>query len=81
MTSDYDLKTVCSVSELAKKLDLSRARFYQLQKKGVFPVPVYCTRTKRPFYSSALQQKCINIRKTGIGFDGRPVIFNDLLFK
>ena len=42
---------------------------------GVFPKPVYCTRTKRPFYPLDLQQKCIEIRKTGIGHNGRPVIF------
>lgn len=76
MIPENDLKAVCSVTALAKKLGLSRARFYQLQKKGVFPVPVYCTRTRHPFYSSILQQKCIDIRKTGIGLDGHAVTFN-----
>ncbi len=75
MLSDNDLKAVCSVTELTKMLGLSRARFYQLQKMGVFPKPIYCTRTKRPFYPLDLQQKCIEIRKTGIGHNGRPVIF------
>ena len=46
MLPDYDLKAVCSVTALAKKLGLSRARFYQLQKMGVFCAPVYCTRTR-----------------------------------
>jgi len=32
---DHDLKAVCSVTALAEKLRLSRARFYQLQKLGV----------------------------------------------
>ena len=70
-----DLKAVCSVTELTKKLGLSRARFYQLQKMGVFPMPIYCTRTKRPFYPLELQQKCIDIRKTGIGLNGQATIF------
>ncbi len=75
MLSNDDLKAVCSVSELAKKLGLSRARFYQLQKVGVFPESVYCIRTKRPFYPLDLQEKCLAIRKTGIGHNGQPIIF------
>jgi len=75
MLLDNDLKAVCTVTELAKKLSLSRARFYQLQKTGIFPKPIYCTRTKRPFYPLDLQQKCVDIRKTGIGHNGQPVIF------
>ena len=75
MLSNNDFIAVCSVTELAKKLDLSRARFYQLQKVGVFPEPVYCVYTKRPFYTMGLQEKCLEIRKTGIGHNGRPIIF------
>jgi hypothetical protein len=75
MLSNNDFKAVCSVTELAKNLDMSRARFYQLQKVGVFPEPVYCIRTKRPFYPMDLQQKCLEIRRTGIGCNGRPIIF------
>ena len=60
-----DLNAVCSVTELAKTLGLSRARFYQLQKMGIFPMPIYCIRTRRPFYTPDLRQICVDIRKTG----------------
>ncbi len=76
MLSDNNLNAVCSITELVKKLALSRARFYQLQEIGIFPKPVYCIRTKRPFYPLDLQQKCIEIRKTGIGYNGQPIVFN-----
>ena len=75
MLLDNDFGAVCSVTELAGKIGLSRARFYQLMEKGVFPKPVYCTRTRRPFYTLNLQQKCIDIRKTGIGYNQQPVVF------
>ena len=68
-------KGICSVTELAKRLGMSRARFYQLKKIGVFPPPVYCIFTKRPFYTHQLQQQCITIRKTGLGFNGKIAIF------
>ena len=35
MLSNNELKAVCSVTDMANKLGLSRARFYQLQKVGV----------------------------------------------
>ncbi len=76
MSSNNDLKAVCTVTALVKKLGMSRARFYQLQNTGVFPEPVYCIRTKRPFYPLELQQKCIEIRRTGIGFNGLQILFN-----
>lgn len=77
MSPDYKLKAVCSVTDMAKKLGLSRARFYQLQEMDAFPKPVYCPRTKRPFYTLDLQQKCEEIRKTGIGYNGQPILFNN----
>jgi len=70
-----DLNEVCSVSRQAQKLGLSRSRFYQLQKVGVFPLPVYCIRTRRPIYPQNLQMVCMDIRKRGIGCNGQPVIF------
>ena len=73
--SENELKAVCSVTELAIILGLSRTRFYQLQRVGVFPMPVFCIRTKRPFYPLELQKKCIEIRKTGVAHNGQPVLF------
>jgi len=76
MSDKNDFMAVCSVSGMARKLELSRARFYQLQNTGVFPKPISDDHTKRPFYPLELQQKCMEIRKTGIGLNGKPVIFN-----
>lgn len=76
MFDKNDYMAVCSVSEMARKLELSRARFYQLQNAGVFPKPIPDDHIKRPFYPLDLQQKCMEIRKTGIGLNGKPVIFN-----
>lgn len=69
------LKAVCSVSELARLLNLSRQRFYQLLKQGVFPYPLYCIYTRRPFYSKQMQFQCLQIRQSGIGLNKRPILF------
>ena len=38
-------------------------------------MPVFCIRTRRPFYPLDLQKKCIEIRRTGVGHTGQPVLF------
>lgn len=74
-SANHDRVATCSVSEMAHRLGLSRVRFYQLVKKDVFPPPVR-SGTQRPFYPPDLQDKCLTIRKTRVGFNGLPVLFN-----
>ena len=74
-SADRDLGAICSVTEMAAKLRLSRARFYQLVEMAVFPPPVRLG-TRRPFYPPDLQEKCLQIRRTGLGVNGQPVLFN-----
>ena len=70
-----NLKPACSVIEMIRMLEISRARFYQLMEQGIFPKPVYDLRTKRPFYSIELQELCLSIRESNIGFNGQYVLF------
>lgn len=70
-----NFKAVCSVSEMARQLGLSRSRFYQLQRAGVVPLPVYCIVKRHPFYPEALQQVCHAIYRSGIGYNGQLVLF------
>ena len=74
-STDHDLPAICSVTHMAAKVGLSRARFYQLVEMGVFPPPVR-SGTQRPVYPRDLQQECLRIRRTGVGFNGLSVLFN-----
>src|ERR1700724_64263 len=69
-------KSVITVSEMADLCQLSRSRFYDLMESGVFPKPVLHPSSKRPMYDRGLQEKCLEIRQTGIGMNGQPVLFN-----
>ena len=64
-----------SVVEVAKLCRLSRARFYDLLHEGAMPSPVYDLRTRRPIYTVELAAKCVEVRETNIGIDGRFVMF------
>ena len=76
MSARSDLESVCSVTEMARAVDLSRARFHQLIRVGVFPPPVYDVHTTRPMYPLSVQRMCLQIRGAGIGFNGHPIRFN-----
>lgn len=73
--SSMGLKAACSVSELAERCGLSRARWYELVKSGVMPQPCYCVHTRRPLYPRELQELAITLRMTNSALDGRYVLF------
>jgi hypothetical protein len=68
-------KAAVTVSEMARMVGLSRARFYELVEAGVFPPPVYCVSTRRPMYVKELQETCLNVRRKNLGLNGKPVLF------
>jgi len=68
-------KAAATVREVCRLVQLSPARFYELQASGIFPPPVYDVRTRRPFFNEEMQRLCVEIRTTGRGFNGQSVIF------
>ena len=68
-------KKFISVTEMAKTINISRSRFYQLLEHGFFPKPLIDERTKRPYYTQELQQQCLECRQSGIGIDGSILMF------
>lgn len=68
-------KAVVTVSEMARMVGLSRARFYELVEAGVFPTPVYDVSTRRPMYVEELQKTCLEVRRRNCGVNGKPVLF------
>lgn len=74
--SDHDpTKVAVSVTEMARMVGLSRARFYQLMKAGVFPVPLRDPYKKRPYFDEELQKLCLEVRRRNCGINGDPVLF------
>jgi hypothetical protein len=67
------MKAIVTVSEMARMVGLSRARFYQLQKAGVFPAPTY--QAGRPVYTEDQQGVCLEVRRKNRGVNGQPVLF------
>ena len=72
-----NLKAAASVSQMAKMVGLSRARFYNLVSQGVFLPPVHSPSTKRPFYTADMQQRNLEVRQTQRGINGDYILFYD----
>lgn len=70
-------KAAYSVAETAALCGVSRSRFYDFMESGVMPPPIYCLRSRRPYYPADLAALCVRIRETSIGFDGQFVLFYD----
>lgn len=65
-----------SLSVLAEEvLCMSRARVYELIERGALPPPVYDLRTRRPMFTRELQEQAKQVRDSGVGIDGQPIIF------
>lgn len=70
-----ETKAGISIKEMASLCGLSRQRFMQLVKVGVFPAPLYAVATKRPFYDALMQQTCLEVRRRNCGINGKVVMF------
>jgi len=75
MSEQFVQKIAISVSEMARAVGLSRARFYQLVRQGKFPPPDQEPATGRPYYSEENQRICLEVRRRNCGIDGKPILF------
>jgi hypothetical protein len=73
--SNPRLKAAISVAGMAKLVGLSRARFYDLVRAGIFLPPVYSLANRRPLYTQEMQEDNLLARQTGIGVNGQYTLF------
>ena len=70
-----DKQAYLSCAAVARKLGLSRQRFWQLRKEGVFPQPQIDEETGRPFYTDEQVEVCLDLRKRNVGMNGKVILF------
>jgi hypothetical protein len=64
-----------SMAETARRLGLSRSRFYELLARGVFPQPSTHPGTGRPYFNPDQQAACLEVRRTYRGINGEILLF------
>jgi hypothetical protein len=75
MSGDIVTKSVVSVTEMARMVGLSRARFYQLVKRGTFPPADQDQVSQRPCYCEEKQRLILEARRRNCGVDGKAILF------
>lgn len=75
MPDNIVTKSAVSVTEMARMVGLSRARFYQLVRRGTFPPADQDTLTGRPCYFEEKQRQVLEVRRRNCGVDGSPILF------
>ena len=75
MTDNIVTKSAVSVTEMARMVGLSRARFYQLVRRGTFPPADQDAVTARPCYFEDKQRQILEARRRNCGVDGIAILF------
>lgn len=68
-------KVAISIKEMAALVGLSRQRFMQLVKAGVFPAPLRDGASGRPYYTDEMQAACLDVRRRNYGINSKVVMF------
>jgi len=63
-----------TINQVCEELGLSRSRIYQLIGTA-FPQPVYLVGNRRPAFTGQQLQRMLEVRRSGIGMDGRAILF------
>lgn len=75
MSGEMSSKSAVSVTEMARMVGLSRTRFYQLVKDGIFPEADQEPETGRPYYGEERQRQCLEVRRKNQGINGKTILF------
>jgi hypothetical protein len=68
-------KAAICIKEMASLVGLSRQRFMQLVKSGVFPAPLKDEVTGRPYFTDEMQTVCLDVRRRNCGVNGQVIMF------
>jgi hypothetical protein len=75
MSDNLNLPPYMNISTMAKHLNLSRSRLYQLIDQGVLLKPVYLLNNKRPVYTREMAVCNIEVKNSNVGINGQIVMF------
>ena len=66
---------ILSMTQMARLLNLSRSRFYQLINEEVLLPPIYSLDNRRPHYTEQMARRNLEVRRSNVGINGRIIIF------
>ena len=70
-----NLPPYINISTMAKLMNLSRSRLYQLVEQGVLLKAVYLLNNKRPVYTKEMAVRNLEVKNSNVGINGEIVMF------
>ncbi len=75
MSDHMNIPAYINMSNMAKLMNLSRSRLYQLVDQGVLLKPVYLSNNKRPVYTREMVVRNLEVKHNNVGINGEIVMF------
>ena len=72
---NFNIPAIISMSQMAKFLQLSRSRLYQLVDAGVLLPPAHLLSNKRPIYTREMVVRNLEVKINNTGINGQIVMF------
>ena len=73
--NNMNIPEYINISTMAKLLNLSRSRLYQLIDQGVLLKPAYLANNKRPVYPKEIAVRNLEVKFSNVGINGEIVMF------
>jgi hypothetical protein len=75
MSDHMSIPEYINISTMAKHLNISRSRLYQLIDQRVLLQPVYLLSNKRPVYTREMAVRNIEVKNSNVGINQKIVMF------
>ena len=73
--NNINLPPYINISTMAKHMNMSRSRLYQLVEQGVLLKAVYLLNNKRPVYTKEMALRNIEVKNSNVGVNGKVIMF------
>lgn len=73
--NNMNISEYINISTMAKLLNLSRSRLYQLIDQGILLKPVYLLNNKRPVYTREMAMRNIEVKNNNVGINSEIIMF------
>ena len=75
VNNNSHIPEILSIAQMARLLNLSRSRLYQLITENIFLPPIYSPENKRPYFTSDIARKNLDVKQNNVGINGKICMF------
>ena len=74
-TNTQNIPDVVNMTTMARLLNLSRSRLYQLTSNNILLMPAYLISTRKPVYTRDMVLRNLHVKMNNCGVNGQPILF------